>query len=117
MGRGPRAVGERRSNHHLVLRHHHRRPHRPMGAGSKSDLITDEMVETTAEAQWRYDWPLREFHREPDDIQDYYRTSARVALETVAPLIAAKAWEEGYTEGSRGRMCHTGASVAINDLL
>ena len=56
-----------------------------------SDLITDEMVETAAAAQWHYDWPLREFHREPDDIQDYYRNSARVALETVAPLIAAKA--------------------------
>ena len=41
----------------------------------------------------------------------------RAALEAVAPLIAAKAWEEGYTEGSRGRMCHTGASAAINDLL
>ena len=63
-----------------------------------SDLITDEMVETTAEAQWRYDWPLREFHREPDDIQDYYRTSARVALETVAPLIAAKALRDAADE-------------------
>ena len=56
-----------------------------------SDLITDEMVETAAEAQWHYDWPLREFRREPDDLQDYYRNSARAALETVAPLIAAKA--------------------------
>ena len=67
-------------------------------------LITDEMVETSADAQWRYEWPTREFHREPDDLQDFYRNSARVALEAVAPLIAAKAWEEGYTEGSRGRM-------------
>lgn len=25
-------------------------------------------------------------------------------VEAVAPLIAAKAWEEGYIEGSRGRM-------------
>ena len=69
-----------------------------------SDLITDEMVDITAEAQWRYDWPLREFRREPDDLQDFYRNSARAALEAVAPLIAAKAWEEGYTEGSRSRM-------------
>ena len=67
-------------------------------------LITDEMVETAADAQWRYEWPRREFRREPDDLQDFYRNSARAALEAVAPLIAAKAWEEGYTEGSRGRM-------------
>ena len=48
-----------------------------------SDLITDEMVEAAAVAQWHYDWPLREFRREPDDLQDYYRNSARVALEAV----------------------------------
>lgn len=56
-----------------------------------SDLITDAMVETAAAAQWHYDWPHREFHREPDDLQDFYRNSARAALEAVAPLIAAKA--------------------------
>lgn len=67
-------------------------------------LITDEMVETSADAQWRYEWPRREFRCEPDDLRDFYRNSARAALEAVAPLIAAKAWEEGYTEGSRGRM-------------
>ena len=67
-------------------------------------LITDEMVETSADAQWRYEWPRREFRCEPDDLRDFYCNSARAALEAVAPLIAAKAWEEGYTEGSRGRM-------------
>ena len=55
------------------------------------NLITDEMVETAADAQWRYEWPRREFRHVPDDLQDYYRNSARAALETVAPLIAAKA--------------------------
>ena len=34
----------------------------------------------------------------------YDQHVARLTLEAVAPLIAAKAWEEGYTEGSRGRM-------------
>ena len=63
-----------------------------------SDLITDEMVETAAAAQWHYDWPLREFRREPDDIQDYYRNSARAALEDAAPLIAAKALQDAADE-------------------
>ena len=60
------------------------------------NLITDEMVETAADAQWRYEWPRREFRRDPDDLQDFYRNSARAALESVAPLIAATAWEAGY---------------------
>lgn len=61
-----------------------------------SDLITDEMVETAAAAQWHYDCPDREFRREPDDLKDFYHNSARVALEAVAPRIAAAAWDEGH---------------------
>ena len=59
-----------------------------------SDLVTDAMVETAAAAQWNYDWPHREFRREPDDLQDFYRNSARAGLEAVATLIAAKALED-----------------------
>ena len=33
-----------------------------------------------------------------------FRESMRAALEAAAPLIAAKAWDEGYAEGGRGRM-------------
>ena len=71
-------------------------------------LITDEMVETAAEAQWRYEWPRREFRREPDDLQDFYRNSARAALEAVAPLmpprlasIAASSGHMGHAEPSQ----------------
>ena len=66
-----------------------------------SDLITDEMVEIAARAMWDHDWPWESL---PDNLADYYRSSTRATLESVTPLIAAKAWDEGYTEGSRGRM-------------
>ena len=64
----------------------------------------DEMVEKAARAMWDHDWPDKPWESLPDDLADYYRSSTRTTLESVAPLIAAKAWEEGYAEGSRGRM-------------
>lgn len=66
--------------------------------------IKPEWVGRMAAAQWHYEWPDREFCREPNDLQDFYYESARTGLEAVATLIAAKAWDEGYAEGSRGRM-------------
>ena len=57
-------------------------------------MNADEMVETAAAAQWHYEWPDREFCREPNDLQDFYYESARTGLEAVAPLIAAKALED-----------------------
>ena len=79
-----------------------------------SDLITDEIVETAAEAQWRYEWPTREFHREPDGLRDFYRNSARVALEAVAPLIAAKVLNDTADEFSARLPDGTGNGRAYN---
>ena len=41
---------------------------------------------------------------EPYDVAAYDRHLAVEALEAVAPLIAAAAWDEGFAEGCRGRM-------------
>ena len=82
--------------------------------------LTDAMVEAATVASINVSLaPYGEAITTTDHLQGGVEALAemRAALEAVAPLIAAKAWEEGYTEGSRGRMCHTGASVAINDLL
>ena len=78
------------------------------------NLITDEMVETAADAQWRYEWPRREFRHVPDDLQDYYRDSARVALEAVAPLIAAKVLNDTADEFSARLPDGTGNGRAYN---
>ena len=69
-----------------------------------SDLVTDAMVEAAARAEWTHEGHSRPWEKVPDDLADHYRDCSRVALETTAPLIAAKAWEEGYAEGGRGRM-------------
>ena len=82
--------------------------------------LTDAIVEAATVASINVSLaPYGEAITTTDHLQGGVEALAemRAALEAVAPLIAAKAWEEGYTEGSRGRMCHTGASVAINDLL
>ena len=82
--------------------------------------LTDAIVEVATVASINVSLaPYGEAITTTDHLQGGVEALAemRAALEAVAPLIAAKAWEEGYTEGSRGRMCHTGASVAINDLL
>lgn len=55
-----------------------------------SAQIKPEWVGRMAAAQWHYEWPDREFCREPNDLQDFYYESARTALEAVAPLIAAQ---------------------------
>ena len=60
------------------------------------DLLTDAMVEAAAKAEWTHEWPIRPWEKTPDDLADHYRDCSRAALEAVAPLIAAKAWEEGY---------------------
>ena len=78
------------------------------------NLITDEMVETAADTQWRHEWPLREFRREPDDLQDFYRNSARAALEAVAPLIAAKVLNDTADEFSARLPDGTGNGRAYN---
>ena len=59
-----------------------------------TDQIKPEWVGRMAAAQWHYEWPDREFCREPNDLQDFYYESARTGLEAVAPLIAAKALED-----------------------
>ena len=59
-----------------------------------SELITDEMVEAAARAMWE------RIDREESWSEIYhasaYRRDARAALDAVAPLIAAAAWNEGY---------------------
>lgn len=74
-----------------------------------TDLVTDEMVE--AAARELFEWDVEE-HPDPrptwerltEGQRDVWRSGARATLTAAALLIAAKAWEEGYTEGSRGRM-------------
>ena len=69
-------------------------------------MITDAMVETATRANYdAMTWPGA-WAELDSDLQESggERAAMREALEAVAPLIAAKAWEEGYTEGSRGRM-------------
>lgn len=60
-----------------------------------SDLITDEAVEKAARALRQQLTPHRAYG--PGDFED----AARAALEAVAPLIAAKAWDEGYAMSER----------------
>ena len=59
-----------------------------------SDLVTDAMVETASEALHEESCP-RSLRGAVEDCCDW-TPWARVALEAAAPLIAAKAWEEGY---------------------
>ena len=66
-----------------------------------TDLITDAMVEAAARAEWTHEWPIRPWEKVPDDLADHYRECSRHALEAVAPLIAAKAWDEGYAMSER----------------
>ena len=75
-------------------------------AQDRTAEVTDEMVDAVARAEWTrtHEWPSRSWEKVPADLADYYRECSRHALEAVAPLIAAKAWEEGYAEGRRGRM-------------
>ena len=56
-----------------------------------SELITDAMVEAAAEAM-ADDWNPE---RDPV-LSAMFRDYAVSALEAAAPIIAAKAWEEGY---------------------
>ena len=67
-------------------------------------LITDEMVEAAARAEWAHEWPTRPWEKVPDDLANHYRDCSRLALEAVIPQIAAAVWDEGYAEGGRGRM-------------
>lgn len=67
-----------------------------------SDLITDAMVEAAAKTRWDYargdltEWEMRyPAFRESDT------EAMRAALEAIAPLIAAKAWDEGYAMSER----------------
>lgn len=72
-----------------------------------SDLITDEMVEAATVASINVSLaPYGEAITTTYLLQGGVEALAemRAALGAVAPLIAAKAWEEGYTEGSWGRM-------------
>ena len=71
-------------------------------------LITDEMVEAAAKARWDYErvesGDTTEWEMRHPAFRAFDFDSMRAALEVVAPLIAAKAWDEGYAEGGRGRM-------------
>lgn len=67
-----------------------------------SDLITDEMVETATRANYdAMTWPGA-WDELDSDLQEGggERAAMREALEAAAPLIAAKAWEEGFEAGS-----------------
>ena len=66
-----------------------------------SELVTDEMV--TRGALEARKWGVVSKHSEWTN-EETQRRCARDILEAAAPLIAAKAWDEGYAEGSRGRM-------------
>ena len=72
-----------------------------------SDLITDEMVEAVARAEWTrtHEWPSRSWEKVPDDLADHYRECSRHALEAVAPLIAAKALRD-FSEFVMGPSLH-----------
>ena len=64
--------------------------------------VTDEAVEAAARAEWRVDFALTPWVSGPEDVRDYYRDTARAALEAAAPLIAAQALRDaadGYQTG------------------
>ena len=73
-----------------------------------NELVTDEAAETAAKARWDYEraesGDTTEWEMRHPAFRAFDFDSMRAALEAVAPLIAAKAWEEGYAEGRRGRM-------------
>ena len=64
-----------------------------------TDLITDAMVEAASEALHEESCP-RSLRGAAEDCCDW-TPWARVALESVAPAIAAKAWDEGYAMSER----------------
>ena len=61
-----------------------------------SELVTDAMVETAAKADHATYDAEADWDRIDDLTRDVWRDGARAALESAAPAIAAKAWEEGY---------------------
>ena len=61
-----------------------------------SDLITDAMVEAAARADHATYDAEADWDSIDDRTRDVWREGTRAALEAAAPLIAAKAWEEGY---------------------
>ena len=73
-----------------------------------SDLdryLTDEVVEKAASAEWGYEWPDRPWEKTPDDLQDFYRSAARVNLSTVLPDIIQQALRDALAR--LGRAAHT----------
>ena len=77
-----------------------------------SDLITGAMVEAAAKAgfaagavnaaqEYELDQPVTWDGHLTDRDRAHERLRARAALEAVAPLIAAKAWDEGYAMSER----------------
>lgn len=77
-------------------------------------VITDETLEAAARRLVSDEFVLCHRHSAASDDDTGHllcpiclncaKVVARAALEAAAPLIAAQAWEEGYAEGSRGRM-------------
>ena len=65
-----------------------------------SELVTDEALEAAARALHGAETP-REWGDTPVGYRELTRDSARAALEAAAPLIAAKAWDEGYAMSER----------------
>ena len=61
-----------------------------------SELVTDAMVEAAARADHATYDAEADWDSIDDRTRDAWREGARAALEALAPLIAAKAWEEGY---------------------
>lgn len=73
-----------------------------------AELVTDEVVKTAAKSRWDYEraesGDTTEWEMRHPAFREFDVNSMRAALEAVAPAIAAAAWDEGYAEGSRGRM-------------
>ena len=63
-----------------------------------NEYITDEMIDLAARTEWMHEWPNRPWEKVPDDLADHYRDCSRLALETAAPLIAAKALRDAAKE-------------------
>lgn len=77
-----------------------------------SDLITDEMVEASADVRVCHEYRVSVPEMVPYCTCGWHATErygateydqhvARLALEAVAPAIAAKAWDEGYAMSER----------------
>lgn len=61
--------------------------------------LSDEWVEAAARALWGTTTYRVAWETVGPKVRDMYLRRARAALEAVAPLIAAQAWDEGFNAG------------------